>query len=154
MTKFEDLLHVYSSHHTKKVTKISHFVGVPIIFLAIQIFLSRFYFAMPALSLAWMLLIILVGYYLYLNIYLAVVTTLCLIPITCMAQVISTQCSPHTSFLIAGILFSSGWIALFVGHYFEGKSPAFLKNALQILIAPIFIASELSSMLFPKQHNL
>ena len=30
-------------------------------------------------------------------------------------------------------LFISGWILQFIGHYFEGKPPAFLKNPLFLL---------------------
>ena len=37
-------------------------------------------------------------------------------------------------------VFVIGWILQFVGHYFEGKSPAFLTNLVHLLIGPLWIS--------------
>jgi uncharacterized membrane protein YGL010W len=39
--------------------------------------------------------------------------------------------------------FIVGWIFQFVGHAYEGKSPAFLTNLLHLLVGPLWVASHL-----------
>jgi uncharacterized membrane protein YGL010W len=39
--------------------------------------------------------------------------------------------------------FVVGWIFQFVGHAYEGKSPAFLTNLLHLLVGPLWVASHL-----------
>jgi uncharacterized membrane protein YGL010W len=40
-------------------------------------------------------------------------------------------------------LFVVGWVFQFVGHHYEGKSPAFLTNLLHLLVGPVWVASHL-----------
>jgi uncharacterized membrane protein YGL010W len=40
-------------------------------------------------------------------------------------------------------VFVAGWIFQFVGHAYEGKSPAFLTNLLHLLVGPLWVASHL-----------
>jgi len=40
-------------------------------------------------------------------------------------------------------LFVVGWVFQFVGHHYEGKSPAFLTNVLHLLVGPVWVASHL-----------
>ncbi len=37
--------------------------------------------------------------------------------------------------------FVAGWILQFVGHAYEGKSPAFLTNLVHLLVGPLWVAS-------------
>lgn len=37
------------------------------------------------------------------------------------------------------VLFVVGWIFQFVGHYFEGNPPSFLKNPMFLLVGPLWI---------------
>jgi uncharacterized membrane protein YGL010W len=39
--------------------------------------------------------------------------------------------------------FVVGWVFQFVGHAYEGKSPAFLTNLLHLLVGPLWVASHL-----------
>jgi uncharacterized membrane protein YGL010W len=39
--------------------------------------------------------------------------------------------------------FAVGWVFQFVGHAYEGKSPAFLTNLLHLLVGPLWVASHL-----------
>jgi len=39
--------------------------------------------------------------------------------------------------------FVVGWIFQFIGHAYEGKSPAFLTNLLHLLVGPLWVASHL-----------
>jgi len=44
-------------------------------------------------------------------------------------------------------LFVLGWIIQFVGHYFEGRKPAFVDDLTGLIIGPLFVAAELGFML-------
>ena len=44
-----------------------------------------------------------------------------------------------TPWWLALALFAVGWIFQFVGHRFEGRNPAFLTNALHLLVGPLWI---------------
>jgi uncharacterized membrane protein YGL010W len=44
---------------------------------------------------------------------------------------------------VAIVLFVAGWVFQFVGHAYEGKSPAFLTNLLHLLVGPLWVASHL-----------
>jgi len=146
MTNLVVLMSFYGSHHRKEVTKITHFFGVPCIIVALQILLSwpRFSFIFSSsISLAWIVAAILLIYYLFLDVYLALVTAAFLLLLTYLAQTIAHDKFNLVSFGVFCILFIMGWIAQFIGHYFEGKRPAFLDNIFQVVVAPIFLVAEL-----------
>ena len=50
---------------------------------------------------------------------------------------------PTGTWLAAGIgLFAVGWFIQFVGHYYEGKKPAFVDDIMGLIIGPLFVAAE------------
>lgn len=49
-----------------------------------------------------------------------------------------------TAWLACGIgLFVVGWVFQFVGHYYEGRKPAFVDDIVGLLIGPLFITAEI-----------
>ena len=44
-------------------------------------------------------------------------------------------------------LFILGWIIQFIGHYFEGKKPAFIDDIMGLAIGPLFVVAELAFLL-------
>ena len=44
-------------------------------------------------------------------------------------------------------LFFVGWLIQFIGHYFEGRKPAFVDDLIGLLIGPLFIAAEAGFLL-------
>lgn len=47
------------------------------------------------------------------------------------------------AWLASGIgLFVVGWIIQFVGHYYEGRKPAFVDDLVGLLIGPLFLVAE------------
>ena len=40
-------------------------------------------------------------------------------------------------------IFAVGWVIQFVGHYYEGRKPAFLDDILGLVIGPLFVLAEL-----------
>jgi uncharacterized membrane protein YGL010W len=52
---------------------------------------------------------------------------------------------PTAEWLAVGIgTFLVGWVLQFLGHYFEGRKPAFLDDVSGLVIGPLFIVAELS----------
>ncbi|MNV67165.1 hypothetical protein D3C71_1599520 [compost metagenome] len=50
---------------------------------------------------------------------------------------------PTAAWLASGIgLFVVGWIIQFVGHYYEGRKPAFVDDLVGLLIGPLFLVAE------------
>jgi len=47
-------------------------------------------------------------------------------------------------------LFIGGWILQFIGHYFEGNPPSFLKNPVFLLVGPWWIVKRLWGFLTGK----
>lgn len=39
--------------------------------------------------------------------------------------------------------FVLGWVLQFIGHYYEGRKPAFVDDLIGLLVAPMFITAEL-----------
>ena len=39
--------------------------------------------------------------------------------------------------------FIVGWIIQFIGHYYEGKKPAFADDLVGLLVGPMFVTAEL-----------
>ena len=53
-----------------------------------------------------------------------------------------------TLWLSVGVaLFVVGWIIQFVGHYYEGRKPAFVDDLMGLLVGPLFVAAELGFLL-------
>lgn len=50
--------------------------------------------------------------------------------------------------LSAGLgAFVVGWIIQFVGHYYEGRKPAFVDDVSGLIIGPLFVVAEAAFML-------
>ena len=44
-------------------------------------------------------------------------------------------------------LFVLGWIIQFVGHYYEGRKPAFVDDIMGLAVGPLFVVAELGFMI-------
>jgi uncharacterized membrane protein YGL010W len=40
-------------------------------------------------------------------------------------------------------LFAGGWAIQFIGHYYEGRKPAFMDDLIGLLVGPMFVCAEL-----------
>jgi len=49
-------------------------------------------------------------------------------------------------------LFVVGWACRFVGHYFEGRKPAFVDDIMGLAIGPLFVVAEVVFMLGGKKQ--
>lgn len=135
---------VYAAYHRDTRNKVTHFVGVPLIMLALLIPLSFHRFELmgfhvtPAMLLAAALL----AYYFALDFALAVAMLAVLGALIWLAELIAASGAAR-AWTWFGVLFVGGWILQLVGHAFEGRRPALVDNLFQIFIAPIFLCAEI-----------
>lgn len=150
MKTLVDQLSQYAAYHRDGRNILTHFVGVPMILFAVVILLSR-----PAWTVGDMGLVIspavvvaLVAsvYYMLLDtrygIALAVVLGLMLSISAWLAQ------QTLWVWLCWGVgLFVVGWGIQFIGHYWEGRKPAFMDDIVGLLIGPLFVLAEMGFVL-------
>jgi len=119
----------YASHHQTKGNKWFHRVGIPLIMLSLIGMLARVPIAALALIVASEIV------YAILDWRLAAI----MLVISAAFYFIGAA----IPFWINVALFVIGWIFQFVGHsVYEKRSPAFLTNALHLLVGPLWILND------------
>jgi uncharacterized membrane protein YGL010W len=149
MIWLERQLQQYGSHHTKLVTQLTHFIGVPMVRFSLMMILAWFKLSVPPLfstNFAWIVAVIVSLFYLYLDWRLGLCLCVILLLMSWGASALVGHTFDVSDFIMCACLFVIGWIIQLVGHFFEEKRPAFIANALQILIAPMFLVAEAAVM--------
>lgn len=135
----------YAAYHRNPRNVATHCVGIPLIILGLDVLLSRpVITTLGAVNVSPALLLSLLfsAYYLRAQWQFGAIVTLWLLIFVAIAQVIAAV--SVTLWLAGGIgLFVVGWILQFIGHYYEGRKPAFLDDIRGLLIGPGFIALEI-----------
>jgi uncharacterized membrane protein YGL010W len=153
MRNLTEQLTQYAAYHRDTRNIATHFVGIPMIVLALAVLLSRPVLLNTAasaawplhsvpLSPAWLLFGAATLYYLVLD-----------VPLGLMMAAISAGCLAFGAWLAqqgtavwlaGGIgLFVVGWIFQFVGHVaWEHRKPAFVDDVIGLIIGPLFVLAE------------
>lgn len=141
----------YAAYHRDRRNIRTHFIGIPLIVVAVAILLSRpvlapIPFTPWLLSPAVVLALAASAYYLVLDRPLGMVMTLLMLGAACVgARVASVD---TVTWLGSGLfLFVSGWALQFIGHYWEGKKPAFVDDLIGLVIGPLFVVAEVVFLL-------
>ena len=146
MTPFVQHLSKYAAYHRDKRNIATHYIGIPMIVAAVAILLSRPAFIHidgVALSPALFAVAMIALFYLKLDIRFGIVMSVFLAACLWLGQMLAVQ--PTAIWLSWGIgLFVLGWVFQFIGHYYEGKKPAFVDDIMGLAIGPIFVAAELA----------
>ncbi|RWU22308.1 hypothetical protein DM813_14095 [Pseudomonas alkylphenolica] len=148
MKNLVEHLSQYAAYHRDPRNIATHFVGIPMIVVAVTVLLSR-----PGLELAgvWLspaLLAALVSawFYLRLDLRFGLIMGLLLGMCLWLGQVLALQST--MVWLSAGLgLFVVGWVIQFVGHHYEGRKPAFVDDISGLIIGPLFVVAELAFLL-------
>jgi len=144
MKTLEDHLSQYAAYHRDARNIATHLVGIPMIVFAIAVLLSRpalGTLASVVLSPALLLAVAAVVFYLRLDLRFGVVMAALFALGLWAAQTLALL--PTAQWLAIGIgAFVVGWIVQFVGHWFEGRKPAFVDDLVGLLIGPLFIVAE------------
>lgn len=143
-----DQLANYAAYHRDRRNIRTHFVGIPMIVLAVAILLAYPLFTLGSLPVSATLLLVIATciYYLWLDMRLGLVMTLLMAGAACIGSQMASQ--ENIVWLGSGIgLFVAGWVLQFIGHYYEGKKPAFVDDIVGLLIGPLFVLCEFAFLL-------
>jgi uncharacterized membrane protein YGL010W len=133
----------YASYHRDDRNIATHFVGIPMIVVAVITLLSRPSFPVDGLILSPGVLAALVActYYLVLDLSLgAIMTVLMGLGVWFGAWAAGLTTAVWLTLGLGG--FVVGWIIQFVGHYYEGRKPAFVDDIMGLAIGPLFVVAE------------
>lgn len=139
-----ELMVQYASYHRDQRNIATHVLGIPLIVFAIGIFLARAQFDAGAahLSAAWVLWGVAAAWYLTRgNFLLGLATSLATGLLIWAAHPLAIG---STGAWLAGglVTFVTGWVLQFVGHYYEGRKPAFVDDLVGLLVGPMFVVGE------------
>jgi len=140
----EEEMATYAAYHQDPRNKATHFVGVPLIMLAILVPLSwpGIEIAGFTLTAGMLLAAAVLAYYFILDVPLALAMLVVLSVLIWLAELIAAGGAAR-AWTWFGVLFVGGWILQLICHLFEGRRPALVDNMLQIFVAPIFLMAEL-----------
>jgi uncharacterized membrane protein YGL010W len=133
MKTLTDHLSQYAAYHQDGRNVVTHFVGIPMIVVAVATLLSRPLWMVGDLPMS-----------------LATVATLlsCLFTMS-LLMVLSTAAGywfaaqSMAVWLGAGVgLFVVGWAFQFLGHHYEGRKPAFVDDLSGLVVGPLFLVAE------------
>ena len=143
MKTLTDHLTQYAAYHQDSRNVVTHFVGIPMSVLAVTILLSRPQWQMGALMLSPAVLVALASSWFYarLDARFGIVMALLLAVSLAASQWFAAQST--SVWLGWGVgLFVLGWAIQFLGHYYEGKKPAFVDDLVGLLVGPLFLEAE------------
>ncbi len=143
MKTLEQHLSQYAAYHRDSRNIATHFIGIPLIVLALVVLLSR-----PAANLAGvpvsaaLLAAIATSlYYLRLDRQLGALMAVFLgLSVWLGAWVAQQSTFTWLSIGIGG--FVVGWVFQFIGHAWEGRKPAFVDDVMGLIIGPLFVMAE------------
>jgi uncharacterized membrane protein YGL010W len=143
MKTLTDHLTQYAAYHQDHRNVATHFVGIPMIVLGVATLLSR-----PAVELAGLqvtpalaLVVFSCLFYLRLDLRFGAVMALLMAANLWGGHWLAAQST--VTWLVSGVgLFVVGWAVQFLGHYFEGKKPAFVDDLVGLLVGPLFLVAE------------
>ena len=141
------LLVQYAQYHRDPRNIATHLVGIPLIVLGVGVLLARP--AIPlnpgsvaVLSPAWALWAAATLWYLTRGQWLvsaAVIGANALL--MALAHWVAAQAGAQWLSWGAA-LFALGWLIQFIGHYYEGRKPAFMDDLVGLLVGPMFVCAE------------
>lgn len=150
MRTLTEQLTQYADYHRDGRNVATHFVGVPMIVVAVAMLLSRPVLGDApggiVLSPALAAVLATTLYYLRLDLRYGVVMGGLLGLALWAGQWAAAQATG--TWLAWGVgLFVVGWVIQFVGHVFEGRKPAFVDDLMGLIIGPLFVTAEAGFLL-------
>jgi uncharacterized membrane protein YGL010W len=139
MKSLVERLTSYAEYHRDKRNIATHFVGIPMILVGTQSALARV--GIGPLNAAVGATALATRYYRQLDPTFGAAMG-AVLGATCAAgTTLATLPFPLWAGATAG-LFVGGWALQFLGHYFEGRKPAFLDDIMGLLDGPLFLVAE------------
>jgi len=132
----------YAAYHRDRRNIATHAVGIPLIVFALGVLLGHLRFRLGAfdLSAAGLLWVASTAWYLTRgNLALGIVVSAA----NGLLFILGAPLGAGEHWSAWGVgSFVAGWVLQFVGHYFEGRKPAFVDDLVGLLAGPMFVAAE------------
>ncbi|WP_416421557.1 DUF962 domain-containing protein [Pseudomonas sp. App30] len=138
----------YAAYHRDPRNIASHFIGIPMIVVAVTVLLSRPGAWLAGLWVSPALFVALASAWFYLRLDKRFGALMTLLLGLCLwaGQALAVQAT--LVWLSAGLgLFVVGWAIQFVGHYWEGRKPAFVDDVAGLIVGPLFVVAEAGFLL-------
>lgn len=158
MKTLVDQLANYAAYHRDPRNIATHFVGIPMIVVAITVLLSR-----PAVAVGGVPLSLAMGaalaatmYYLRMDVRLGLLMGL-LLGLSVWFGAWAAALPTSTWLAVGAGGFIGGWIIQFIGHIWEGRKPAFVDDVMGLIIGPLFVVVEvlfLAGLLSALRHEI
>ncbi|MDP5142411.1 Mpo1 family 2-hydroxy fatty acid dioxygenase [Rheinheimera baltica] len=145
MKNLTEHLSQYAQYHRDERNILTHYAGIPLIIIAVFGLLYWPLFSLAGLTITPSLVLFIAAMAFYLRLDLRFAVVMLLFSGTCL--LLAAQLASLSLWLWLGssiALFVVGWLLQFVGHYFEGKKPAFVDDIIGLFVGPLFIVAELS----------
>ena len=144
-----DLMVMYAQYHRDRRNIRTHWVGIPLIVVAIGMGLSMLQWQVMGITItaAWLAWALSAVWYLTRGHRgLGAATVVLMTLLIGLAHVWVESLAQTTGALpvwaVALGVFVVGWVLQFVGHYFEGRKPAFTDDLIGLLVGPMFVVGE------------
>lgn len=138
------LLVQYARYHRDPRNIATHYAGIPLIVFAMAVLLARLQTTVAGIPLSgdvvlWALATL---WYLRLGLWAVTLTTSAAIAVlVALAHPFGTEATP--TWLAVGLgSFVVGWTLQFIGHFWEGRKPAFVDDIRGLLVGPMFVVAE------------
>jgi uncharacterized membrane protein YGL010W len=133
-----ELLVDYARYHRDRRNIASHFVGIPMIVLALGILFGRL--QLGAYNLAWLFWGASSLWYLTRGkLVMGLVTAAINAGLIALVQPLAMT-DDWLAWGLGGLV--AGWVIQVIGHYFEGRKPGFIDDLIGQLVGPMFVIAE------------
>jgi uncharacterized membrane protein YGL010W len=136
----------YAQYHRDPRNCVTHYMGIPMLFVAAILPLEAIRVAVGGYSVPLGILLTLpaiIGW-VALDIGVGMTLAVLLCPLFAICELIVGAGSPLLLWSSVAVLFTAGWSFQFLGHaVFERRRPAFVDDLSQTLIGPMFVVSKL-----------
>ncbi|UEB96159.1 DUF962 domain-containing protein [Pseudomonas sp. HN2] len=153
MKSLVDHLSQYAAYHRDPRNIVSHFIGIPLIVVAVAVLLSRPEWSLGGLWVSPAVVVALASawFYLRLELQLGVLMTLLMGLSVWIGHALAQQ--SILVWLSSGLaMFVIGWVIQFVGHHYEGRKPAFVDDISGLIVGPLFVVAEVAFLLGMRQE--
>ena len=143
MKTLQQQLGTYGLYHRSKRNVLTHFFGIPLIVFAVLCLLASIQIPTGSLLIdgAQLFVFASVVYYLMLSVSLGLIMGVLFTLMLLAAQPIAAMAFwPWLSIGVSVFVF--GWVLQFIGHYYEGKKPAFVDDLIGLIIGPLYVTVE------------
>jgi uncharacterized membrane protein YGL010W len=123
----------YATYHTDPRNRLCHMAGIPLIVFCVVRWTTLAGGWPPAA-------VVVLPLYLFWDLALGVAMSVIILAMWPAARAL-----PAWPFFV---FFVVGWYLQFLGHKYEGKSPAFLRNLVHLLVGPLWILREAAVAIF------